>query len=266
MTLQRALFTEIFERGFTAEPLDAHEERGLIAAAQLGDSAAVERLVLLYAPALRGGVKVYTRALLTTPQRSDLEDVQADAVMALIEAIHAFDPGKHTRLAAIAPSYIRNAVSVSAGTSATSFTIPERTLKRFFGILRAADGDAELAAGLAPSYEMRRETFLAVLDAVRNTDSYQAVEDGEDLSVQAFKMAPIWDGAFGDAEDRILVEGAFRAVDTLEGDVCRLAYGFADYEPQSDPEVAERMGLSRPKVQRVRSGALDKMRSALGVA
>lgn len=269
MTLQRALFTDIFDRGLTVE-LDVEQERWLLADAQAGDAAATETLVRAYAPALRHGLKSWERAQGSLPQRSDVEDMQAEAVLAVMEAIHAFDPEKHRRLAAIAPEYVREAVSSAAG-SATTFTIPERTLKRFFGILRAAEGDTTRALELAPSYEMKRETFLAVLDSIRNTDSYDALaaagEDGEgggrDLAAQ-----PVYaNREIVDADHRILAETALRAIDDgLESQVVALAYGFADYDPQSDYEIADRIGHTRSKVQRVRGGALTKMRSALGVA
>ena len=266
---------DVFERG-ADERLDLGTERELLAAAQTGDSDAQLRLIRAYGAALRNGVAFYTRALPGVPQTVDLEDVRSQAVMGLLEAIQAFDPEVHERLAAIAASYIRNSVAAAAGPVA-AFTVPERTLKRFFGILRAADGDVRAAADLAPEYEMKRETVLAVLAAVRNVDSYDllagavAVGSGgggwtvglhtEEPNVQPLNYTPVVD-----VDDAILVEAAFGAVDDLERDVIRQGYGFTEYEPLPDAEIAARMGYSRPKIQRVRSAGVQKMRSALGVA
>jgi DNA-directed RNA polymerase specialized sigma subunit len=182
--------------------------------------------------------------------------------MGLIEAVQAWRPEVHDRLAAIAPRYIRNAVAVSAAV-ATQFTVPERTLKRFFGILRAADGDVIEATRIAPAYSMRPETFLAVLDAVRSVDSYDAA-NGNDGQGRDLAASPIWDNAAPDVEDRILVEAAFKAVDTLEKDIVRMAYGFTEHDPLPDEEIGHRIGFTRPKTQRIRAGALAKMREAIG--
>jgi DNA-directed RNA polymerase specialized sigma subunit len=252
------------------ERLTLDEERAAIAAAQLGDEAAKLSLILAYAPALRNGVAWYTRALPSAPQASELEDVQSQAVLGLLEAIAAFDADVHDRLAAIAPGYIRNAVS-GAAASVTGFAVPERTLKRFFGILREAQGNVYEAARIAPSREMKPETFLAVLSAIRNVDSLEGLTDEGERHTGAShrgeaSASPLWDNSTPDVEDRILVEAAFAAVNTLEADVCRLAYGFSDYEPVPDAEIAARLGSSRATIQRTRAGALGKMREALGVA
>jgi DNA-directed RNA polymerase specialized sigma subunit len=271
-----SLISDIFDRG-VEQRLSLEDERLAIELAQHGDQAAQTKLLLAYAPALRNGVQWFARALPSTPQRADLEDVRSQAILGFLEAIKAFSLNSHDRLAAIAPQYIRNAVAVSAS-SATSFTVPERTLKRFFGILREAEGNAARAADLAPSFEMKRDTFLAVLSAVRNVTSYDGLSSGgtaNGASVHGWgdgentkepHAFPIWDANEAAVVDRILVEMAFTAVDELEAQVMLLAYGFTDYEPIPDAEVGHRLGFSRAKAQRTRTAALEKMRHSLGVA
>lgn len=261
------LISDIFDRGAEA-PLDLLTERLTVAASQAGDSAATERLVLAYASALRNGVSIFVRALPTPLQGADLEDVRQNAIVGFLEAVRAFDLEKHDRLAAIAPAYIRKEVAASAA-SATGFSIPARTLNRVFGILRAANGNVFEAAALAPSYEMKTETFLAAIDALRNVTSFDSLSgsgDDDTATGPEVNATPLWDGQHADAEDRILVEAAFRAMDTLERDVTRLAYGFSEFDPVPDAEIGHRLGFSRPKVQRTRAGALAKARTALGVA
>lgn len=248
--------------------LSVEEERALIAASQAGDGAATETLIGAYSPAIRGAVQWYRRALPSVPQRSDAEDVEQEALVGLLEAIRAFDPEKHDRLAAIAAQYVRQRVA-EAARSASAFAVPERTLKRFFSILRECNGDTSAALELAPSRKMARETFLAVLASVRGVGSYDApAPDGttreeSDRSVDGEALAWAQPELVGE-RDEDLVRAAFAAVDDVEERVCRVSYGFEDYEPQPDGEVAHRLGLSRPKVQRVRTKALAKMREALG--
>lgn len=250
--------------------LSLEDERSAIAAAQQGDQDALVALCYAYAAALRSASSNLRRAatdhLLGAPV--DVDDVESAAVAGLIDAVYAFDPEKYDRLAALAPSYIADSLS-EVNSSAAGFRVPARTLTRFFGVLREAKGDAAFAARLAPERSMTTETFLDVLAALR-VEGYH-VTDGEDENGSGAELdgALVFDGAVtrtvADVEDQHLVEAAFAAVDTLEGDVCRLAYGFADFDPQSDDSVGVHMGLSRQKVQRVRTGALVKMRAALGV-
>lgn len=263
------VLSDIFETS-AERRLSLEEERATIAAAQAGDQDAIVALCYAYAAALRSAASNLRRAasdhLLGAPVSVD--DVESAAVSGLIDAVYAFDAEKYDRLAALAPSYIADSLS-EVNSSAAGFRVPARTLTRFFGILREAKGDATAAAALAPERHMTTETFLDVLAALR-VEGYH-VSDGEDEFGDGSELddALVFDGssipAVADVEDRLLVEAAFDAVDTFEGDVCRLAYGFADFDPQSDDSVGVHMGLSRQKVQRVRTGALVKMRAALGV-
>lgn len=263
------LLSDIFDKKVTVPDLELDDERDTIAAAQAGDSAAKEKLILAYARSLRNGVIAFTRNFSPEDRVADVDDVRSQALLGFLEAVRAFNPLRHDRLAAIAPEYIRQAVTSEAA-SASSFTVPERTLKRFFAILRLAEGNIYDAAALAPTYEMRKETFLAILSAIRNVDSLDLPEAGGEDTVGVSRdgwsgamVRPLWDNVEPDSDSKLLVAAAFDAVNTLEGDVVRLAYGFADYDPVPDAEIAARLGLSRQKTQRTRNAALDKMRERL---
>jgi DNA-directed RNA polymerase specialized sigma subunit len=270
MTAFDRVLTDIFDRRADKGRLPLAEERAAIAEAKAGDGDALVKLMYAYAYSLRTAVAWYTRALPTVEQRTGAEDARMEAVSGFMEAIHAFDPDKYDRLAAIAYKKIEEAVASSAWT-VTGFTVPTRSLTRFFGILRQADGNVYEAASIAPQFDMKRETFLAILSAVRDVDGLDSLQpvgedDGASYELQAEAISGVVRTAEEVVEDAILVEAAFAAVDDLETDVVRLAYGFADYDPQPDAEIGHRLGLSRPKTQRVRSSALGKMRTALGVA
>jgi DNA-directed RNA polymerase specialized sigma subunit len=262
MTAFENVLAEVFEQGAETR-MTVEEERLALAKAQLGDQDATIALVYAYAPALRNAASSYRSA--GGAWGGDSEDLRTAAIEGLLEAIHAFDPTSHDRLAAIIAGYLADAVSTSI-VGPIAFSIPSRTLKRFYGILRAAGGNVYEAAALAPAYEMKTETFLAVFYAVRNVDSLD-VDHGTDESERWNRadVRPLWDGKEADVEDAILVEAAFQAVDSLEADVVRLAYGFSDFDPVPDAEIAHRLGFSRQKVQRTRTGALEKMRAALAV-
>lgn len=257
MTEFSEVLADVFERR-SERRLTVTEEAEAIRLAKQGDQEATVALIYSYAPALRNAVARHPGL--------DRDEARSAAVTGLLEAVRAFDSSAHDRLAGILRAYLSDALAQEEGI-AHGFAVPPRTLKRFFGILRHADGDPVAALALAPEYAMAPETFLDVLTAVRGLDwLYPADDEDEQAGDVLDRARPIWSGDHADADDRVLVERAFRAVDALEERVCRVAYGFEDYDPQPDAEVAHRLGISRQKAQRARSSALTKMRSALGVA
>jgi DNA-directed RNA polymerase specialized sigma subunit len=269
MTAFETVLSDVFEN-HAERRLTLEEERDAIRQAKGGDQDATVALVYAYAAALRSAVGRYRHAgggnADSDRDSYAVEDLRSSAVTGLLEAVAKFDlDGEHERLAATISGYLTNEIGTGL-VSPIAFSVPARTLKRFYGILREANGNVFEATKLAPERAMRRETFLAVLDAVREAEGVEALQeaDAANGSGREIRMSPLWDGSEADAEDRVMVEIAFDAVNTLEGDVCRLAYGFADYDPIGDDEIGGRLFMSRQKVQRVRSGALVKMRAALG--
>jgi DNA-directed RNA polymerase specialized sigma subunit len=261
MTHFETVLSDIFDRG-AEQRLSQDEERETIHAAQSGDEAATVALLYAYAPALRHAVSRYTEAL-------GIEDARSAAVLGFISAVNSFDFDRYDRLAAIVVPEMTHELA-SAVSDQAPVTVPTRTRTRFFNILRQADGNVAAAALLAPTYEMSRETFYAVKEAL-GAESYDNRSDdtaGEltGRSAEA-DMRSLWNesgDAFGDATDRVLVELAFSVVDDQETDICRMSYGFTDYLPVPDGQIAHVLGMARPTVQRKRAGALTKMRAALG--
>lgn len=236
---------------------DPAEEAALIEAAKAGDERATLRLFAAYVAAVRGIVAQYASTL-------GLEDARQAALLGFLEVVAAHDPARSPRLAGQIRVRLHDALTEAASSSAGGFTVPARTLRRFFGILARADGDVEEAAKLAPAYEMSGDTFYAVLAAVKADESLDLeIETNGDESVSVLDeiAAP---REIVDAEDRILCDLAFRAVTPRENNVISLAYGFADYDPQPDAVIGDRLGFSRLKALRIRQAGLTKMRAALG--
>lgn len=243
------------------------EEVALIERAQTGDDDATLTLLHAYGPAIRSAVSRFTKG--STPVGGsdlDVEDVQAAALTAFLEVVAEHDPALNPRLAGRLVQRLSKRLAEEF-TTAAAFTVPERTLSRFYGILRAADGDVEAALEIVTEHGMSREVFLQVLGAVRGTDSLEGTTDGdEDSAGYTGSATPVFTTTpVVDVEDRILVDLAFAAVEDDEERICRLSYGFTEYDPQPDAEIAHRLNLTRPTVQRKRARALDSMRKALGV-
>ena len=267
---------DVFTYSDTSEhALTEAEEAEAIAAAQAGDEAATERLLMAYGPALRAAVSNFATGVKAGrnpwggeagigTSSFEVADVQGAALVGFLETIREHDPAVSPRLAGTIRRRIAREIA-DLYASTMPFAVPERTLSRFYGILREAEGDDALAEALAPERGMDPATFRAVFAAVRGTSSLdrlqaEADETGASLAPTAiFAPSPIVD-----VEDRVLVDLAFRAVEDDEERICRLAYGFTEYDPQPDAEIAHRMGLTRPTVQRKRGKALDKMRKAIG--
>lgn len=252
-----ATITDIFATNAPTVELTLDEERSLIAEALLGNQRSSERLLIAYGPALRAAVATHRAIVGYQASPEDVEDMQQQAVIGFYAALQAFDPTRHERLAAVVKENIHAGVREHSAQRLAIY-VPERTLTRFFGILRRAGGDVTVGATIAPEYGMRSDTFSDVLAAVRYVEG---IIDDEPLGV-IDPLRPV-----DDVDARVMVKHAFEA---LEGDdtaekVVRLAYGFSDYEPVADGEVAYRLGLSRPKVQRTRTAALTLMRNHLGV-
>lgn len=237
----------------------------LIEAAQAGDPDAYADLLLAYGPTLRATVSKAKKTL-------DAEEAQATALLAFAEVLASHDPRDENyadgRLASRLTPHLKDSLGIALASENAAFTVPKRTYTRFLGILNEADGDHEAARALAPSRSMTVETFDAVSAAVAmdSLDTTTTDDEGFDRASHS-DAAPLYGPApVCDVEDRMLVEAAFRAVDDEEERICRLAYGFTEYEPLSDGEISERMDLFRSTVQRKRGKALGKMRKALGVA
>lgn len=261
-TALSVVLSEIFNNRAEARFDSAEAEREAIQEAKNGSSDAVVSLMYAYAAAIRSAVSRFTGP---DAARFDQDELRSAVVLGFMEAINAFAPEASDRLAGVIRDVLARTLREEFPCS-SAFTVPTRTLTRFYSILRKADGNVYEGAALAPEFGMTTETFLSVLTAVRNVSSLDATAPNDPDEIRREVVAsPIWDNSAAE-EDAELVRHAFQAVDDLEADVCRLAYGFADYDPVPDAEIGARLGLSRPKTQRVRSGALTKMRKALAVA
>lgn len=251
------VLTEIFDRGAEAR-LSQEDETVAIAGAQRGEEEPTVALLYAYAPALRNAASRHADLL-------GHDEARSAVVAGFWEAIFAFDPEQGQRLAGTLSGYLGDTLAEEQATR-HAVTVPARTLKRFFGVLRRADGDLSRAAEIAPDYSLSREALHAIAEAIRWSSLDAAADTGEEGEASREVLArSLWESFGLTDDDRVLVEAAFDAVDDLEEEVCRQAYGFTDYDPVPDAEIAHRLGYSRPKIQRVRTGALATMRAALAV-
>ena len=260
-----------------AAPLTVEDEVAAIAAAQLGDESATLALLEAYGPVLRSAVGKFVTGNFAETSRGalDLEDLRAIALTAFLEVIRDHDPEKSVRLAGVVSQRITRGLT-DEFSEVSAVEVPGRTVRRFYGILREADGDVQAARDLAPSREMTHATFDAVAAAV-SAESLDYSVDAADSNREG-EFAPVFAATpVADVEDRILADAALRACDDDEHRVVSLQYGFSpvveivdgervhvDRLP-SDREIGDILGMTRPTVQRRGKSALTKMRKALCV-
>lgn len=267
-----SILRDIFDRRTAAPQIPIEEEADVVEAARHGDERAYVTLLYAYGKVLAGFHRDALRALGREAPRDDIDELRAILVSGMAEAILAYDPAKGARLLHVLRVKLRETLAESGWGQEVPFTVSERTLRRFYGLMAAAEQNVERALELAPEHHMKPETVLDVLAAVRNTLAYDGftTDDGDDAADPLAYATPI-SGVVSrdpiqDVEDRVLVEAAFRAVDDQEARVVELAYGFTADEIVPDGKIASKLGTSRTTVRRIRGSALDKMRDELGVA
>lgn len=243
--------------------LSTEQEADLLAAAQAGDDTAMLTLMQAYGPAIRAAVANFGKAAAESGSL-DLDDLRSTALAGFIKAVHKYDGEKANGkgLAGIVKPTLVDELT-KALPSASPVNVPERTRRRYFTILAAADHDPVAAANLAPSYSLARDTFIN-LHAIFGTVSMDEASSVSGEATRHDEATSIFNpSAIADAEDAVLCELAFSAVDDTEERICRLSYGFTEYDPVPDAEIGHRIGMTRPTVQRHRANALRKMRESL---
>ncbi|QDF14223.1 RNA polymerase sigma factor [Microbacterium phage GardenState] len=253
----------------TVTRLELDEELALIEAAQNGNEAAYEALLVQYAHALKGLARTeYNRAGGTV----DHDETRANVLLAFAEAVAECDGT--TRVSAKlkkAALHVADEYHLVGG-----FSIPERTRQRYFQALREAGPDGD-AVAKAAELGMGADTFAAVAQALRaqsldeltgaTPEHGKATQGGQSaIASRGVAMESLTvERGYSTTEQRVLVDQAFAAVDDITEGVIRDAYGFTEYDPIPDAEIAHRRGFSRSKVQRIRTNGIATMRVALGV-
>lgn len=255
--------------------LSESAESALIATAQeRGHTERDTALVTLWAyyqPAVRNVLKRYRDSL-------PAEDAEQEAYAAFLETVMGHDLSKSPRLAGRITEALTHALDRAAVEASSAWAIPYRTLQRFHGILRRAEGDVEEGARLAPSYQMPTETFLRIANLLRQTGTLDlAPTEEERFNTPAAEVGSLVGAAdrdpFVDADDRMLADIARAAVTDTQRAITDRAYGFVPVEVDgalvepvvSDALIAADLGMSRATVQRQRVAALNTMRQALGL-
>lgn len=236
---------ELFKTRAGRVSLDLAEEQALITQAQAGDGDASWALLVQYRGLLQKTANnVRSRVRGMTPEQ--IEDLQADLVLAAVEAIKGFEAARFVRLSQVLPGKLRDV----ALEMTTTLAIPRGTLALWFKIWREADQDFAAAIELAPERGMTADTFRAIQHGLEHADSEWVT-----VPWAAGTATP-------DAETHRLANYALSLLNPQEREVIELVYGFRG-DPKSDGEVADIILSPRVTVSKRRERAITKMRNAL---
>src|SRR5579875_2545586 len=192
-----------------------HPDHSRIAAAQIGDEAAMCSLLADYKRAREAAVAARVKA------GHERDDARQLTDLAFIEAVQAHDLRKSSTLA----GYIARALRVGIARP-TALAVPPGTLARFRALMRAHDFDeaaalAEVDAGAA---QMTRGTFLAIRDAIsaRSMSEQQTDREGEPIPWELLGRPAIAAAADPRLDASL---GALDLLDPLQRSVIRLRLG-----------------------------------------
>jgi len=238
------MIDEIFRTRAVPVSLPLFEERRLIEAVQAGDGESSWPLLLQYRGLLQKTVWTVRKSTRLTSEQQ--EDLEADLVLATIEAIKTFDLERFTRLSQVLPGRLRDiAMEVTA-----QLTIPRGTLALWFKIWRASEQDFDQGAKLAPTMGMAAGTFRAITQALTHAGS-------EWVNVPYTAGVPT-----ADQETYSLAQAALATLSPAEREVIELVYGFRG-DPKTDEETSLILDSTKGTVKTQRKRALVKMRTAL---
>ena len=156
-------------------------------------------------------------------QTSDQEDLISIGTIGLIKAISTFDPDKGVRLATYAARCVENEILM------------------YFRSLRKSAGDVSLS------------------------DFLETGKDGTSLSVQDVVASE--EDLFEDLNRKEEFQELYAAIDRVltprERTVILCRYGLGEHKPETQQEVADRIGISRSYVSRIEKKAIRKLQEEI---
>ena len=251
--------------------ISADEELSLIRQAKetikFGDStvpsAAAQNAKEILLAAYSGVINRYAK------QAAEWEDLEAELIEAFLRAINEYDFQSGNRLS----HEIRfrfMAATREYHSKQEAFSIPSTTRALFYSILyRHAEGSWTRALEILSEFEMSRDTFVAINEALHGVSSISHVD--------RFSEKPVWDTRIADFElvefvrwlklclnerERVVIDLHF-GFDDEEANTLRLTEGYGFQDDLTIPQVASVLNMHIRTTWRVRSAALEKMRERI---
>ncbi|MGQ3385307.1 RNA polymerase sigma factor [Glutamicibacter sp. TV12E] len=241
-------------------PLSPSDERELIAKTKAGDNEAAEKLLNQYRPAFEGAAYRYSPYL-------DQSEIDSATHAGFMEAVHKFDYTKHDSLANVI-KYALNDELMFEKASAEVTRIPDRTIQRYYQILRKYDGDANKALrDWNKQHHMLKETFLNVHHTLKNSGF---IEDNliECLSIPTpeTESPEVPEAVKSQVTSVFEAHGDEQDLTPEEVQVLTVHFGLAGYSPSTAKgfnETADELGMSTTDTKTHYKNAISKARKRL---
>lgn len=231
------------------DTLTEEQEIRLVIKAKAGCQSSMQTLLQAYSPAIKAAVHKVSEFY-------DKDDARQEAYLTFISLVNSHDSLKG-RLAGRIKAQLGHSLREASMVSQQSWNIPPRTQRRFLSILRKADHDPAAGAEMAESFGMAKTTFNQIYNLLRETTNLDATVHTN--------AQPVHSAHIIDLDSAILVETARGVLGDEQRRIVDCYYGFRTYDPMTDAETADVLGMNKGTVLKERHKALAKMRNALCV-
>ncbi len=252
--------------------LDAEEERSLARAAQQGDRAAQERLVLCN---LR--LVVYVGREYAPRGSLGTLDLIQEGSLGLLRAVERFDPEKGYRFSTYATWWIQHAMRRALAREGRTIRLPvsvlqlgqriEATERRLLDETGTPPSEQEVAEALGVSAERLNQVKAALQGTVSLEGGTGEEADGRDIeeflsdetliSPEEDALRSIWWEA---------LQEEMAVLSPRQNEVFRLRYGLTDGAAHTLASVGDLLGMSRERARQLEQQALTKLRKSRRLA
>lgn len=237
--------------------LEVELEQELIAKAKAGNNEATKTLLEQYGPALKAAKYKAGGSL-------DHSEAESAVNAAFAEALFRFDPAKHSRLATLIKNLLAQETSYESSTK-LAVSIPERTLSRYWNIMRKANMNASKAVKIAPDNGMSTVIFSSIHQA-NLSESLEHIPYTEEIALESIQPETRVPTTF----QRESVKSIFRELEddndltSEEIQVLSVHYGLAGVDTDKSFDfTAEELQIPRGEVIKLHRSAITKARKRL---
>lgn len=197
----------------------------------------------------------------------EVEEVMSVGREAVWEAVLSFDSSKASFIThAYAAARVAMLRFISANNPGPS--VPWRTVQRYQHVMELADGDVGKALLLMDESDDSTElgsvdTFLAVHAALSDTHhtDFQvrgSDDDGEPTERELADPVDVEETAL----NRVVVDALFGECTEREVLILSMTYGIGGHPEMKDQDIADAVGISRPRVVTIRKAAQERLAAA----
>lgn len=195
------------------------------------------------------------------------DDAVAEGMAALWEAVLTFDPDRGVVFYTHARRMVRLAIQNFVGSNNDGPSVHERTARRYYALMAEAGDDVTKAAAMAddPERNFSSTTFMAAHRALEMTDRldrYTVDEDGgttstalDEASMTAVDTVDVEETAL----NRVVVDALLGECNEREVLILSMTYGIGGHTEMKDQDIADALGISRPRVVTIRKAAQERL-------